>query len=122
MREHVTRGADIVARFPPFRSAVPGVLHHHERWDGRGYPNGLSGEDIPIQAAIIGLADAWETMTSNRPYTPALSLTEALAEVRAGRGLQFSPAAIDALWEVARLRPADVLPWDAPAALGAVAS
>jgi HD-GYP domain-containing protein (c-di-GMP phosphodiesterase class II) len=102
----------IIARFPPFRNAVPGILYHHERWDGRGYPDGLSGADIPIHAAIIGLADAWETMTSNRLYAPALSLSDALAEVRAGRGMQFSPVVVDALWEVAQRRPADVLPSD----------
>lgn len=122
MREHVTRGAEIVGRFPPFRSAVPGILHHHERWDGRGYPDGLSGEDIPIEAAIIGLADAWETITSNRPYAAALSLSDALAEIRAGRGMQFSPVVVDALWDVAKRRPANVLPSDAPDALGVVAS
>jgi putative nucleotidyltransferase with HDIG domain len=114
MREHVTRGADIVSRFPPFRGAVAAIRHHHERWDGRGYPAGLAGEAIPIEAAIIGLADAWETMTSNRPYAAALSLSEALAEIRAGREKQFSPMVVDALWKVAKQRPADVLPSDAP--------
>ena len=122
MREHVIRGAEIIDRFPPFRRAIPGILHHHERWDGRGYPDGLSGDDIPVEAAIIGLADAWETITSNRPYAAALSLSDALAEIRAGRGLQFSPVVVDALWDVAKRRPADVLPSDAPAVLGAVAS
>jgi putative nucleotidyltransferase with HDIG domain len=112
MREHVTRGADIVSRSPPFRGAVAAIRHHHERWDGRGYPAGLAGEAIPIEAAIIGLAD--ETMTSNRPYAAALSLSEALAEIRAGREKQFSPMVVDALWRVAKERPADVLPSHAP--------
>src|ERR671918_596254 len=118
----IPRGAEIIKSSPPFRRAIPGILHHHERWDGRGYPDGLSGDDIPIEAAIIGLADAWETITSNRPYAAALSLSDALAEIRAGRGLQFSPVVVDALWDVAKRRPADVLPSDAPAVLGAVAS
>jgi putative nucleotidyltransferase with HDIG domain len=120
MREHVTRGAEIVAKFPPFRSAVPAIRHHHERWDGLGYPDRLSGADIPIEAAIIGLADAWDTMTSDRPYAAALSLGDAIAEIRAGREKQFSPAVVDALWEVAKRRPADVLPSDAPADVGVI--
>jgi putative nucleotidyltransferase with HDIG domain len=120
MREHVTRGADIVARFPPFRSAVPGIRHHHERWDGRGYPDGLRGDEIPIEAAIIGLADAWETITSDRPYAAALSLSDAIAEIRVGREKQFSPVVVDALWQVAKRRPADILPTDAPTAAGLI--
>jgi putative nucleotidyltransferase with HDIG domain len=110
MREHVTRGANIIARFPPFRSAAPTIRHHHERWDGRGYPDGLAGDEIPLGAAIVGLADAWDTMTSERLYAAALSLGEAIAEIRTGRGKQFSPVVVDALWEVAKRRPADVLP------------
>jgi putative nucleotidyltransferase with HDIG domain len=120
MREHVTRGADIVARFPPFRSSVPAIRHHHERWDGLGYPDRLAGEDIPLEAGIVGLADAWDTMTSDRGYAPALSLGDALAEIRAGRGKQFSPRVVDALWEVAKQRPGDVLPYAEPAASGII--
>jgi putative nucleotidyltransferase with HDIG domain len=120
MREHVTRGADIVSKFPPFQDAAPGIRYHHERWDGHGYPEGLSGEQIPLEAAIIGLADAWDTITSDRGYAPALSLGDALAEIRAGRGKQFSPRVVDALWEVAKQRPADVLPSAEPAATGIV--
>ena len=116
MREHVTRGAEIVAKFAPFRDAVPAIRHHHERWDGLGYPEGLKEEEIPIEAAIIGLADAWDTITSERGYAPALSLGDALAEIRAGREKQFSPRVVDALWEVAKRRPADVLPSVEPAA------
>jgi putative nucleotidyltransferase with HDIG domain len=120
MREHVTRGADIVAKFPLFRSAIPAIRHHHERWDGVGYPDGLAGDDIPLEAAVIGLADAWDAMTTDRPYAPAQTLNEAMMQVRAGRGKQFSPAVVDAFWEVARKRPADVLPPDAPTAQIAV--
>jgi putative nucleotidyltransferase with HDIG domain len=90
MREHVTRGAEIVSKFPPFRDAAPGIRHHHERWDGLGYPDALAGDNIPLEAAIVGLADAWDTITSDRGYAPALSLGDALAEIRAGRGKQFS--------------------------------
>jgi HD-GYP domain-containing protein (c-di-GMP phosphodiesterase class II) len=120
MREHVTRGGDIVSKFPSFASSVPAIRHHHERWDGLGYPDGLSGEDIPLEAAIIGLADAWDAMTTDRPYAAALSLNEAMMQIRAGRGKQFGPAVVDAFWEVAKRRPADVLPPDAPTATVAV--
>ena len=120
MREHVTRGADIVAKFPLFRDAVPAIRHHHERWDGLGYPEGLAGDDIPLEAAIIGLADAWDAMTTDRPYAAAQSLNEAMVQIGGGRGKQFSPAVVDAFWDVARQRPADVLPPDAPTAQIAV--
>jgi putative nucleotidyltransferase with HDIG domain len=120
MREHVTRGAEIVSKFRPFRNSIPGIRHHHERWDGLGYPDGLAGEDVPLEAAIIGLADAWDAMTTDRPYSAALSLNEAMMQIRAGRGKQFNPAVVDAFWEVAKRRPADVLPPDAPTASVAV--
>jgi putative nucleotidyltransferase with HDIG domain len=120
MREHVTRGAEIVGKFPSFRSAIPAIRYHHERWDGLGYPEGLAGDAIPLEATIIGLADAWDAMTTDRPYATALSLNEAMMQIRAGRGKQFSPAVVDAFWEVARRRPADVLPPDLPSATVAV--
>jgi putative nucleotidyltransferase with HDIG domain len=110
MREHVLRGAEIAAKVSSFQDAVPAIRHHHERWDGLGYPDGLSGEEIPLEATIVGLADAWDAMTTNRPYATALPLGEALMQIRSGRGKQFSPAVVDAFSEVARRRPADVLP------------
>jgi putative nucleotidyltransferase with HDIG domain len=120
MREHVTRGADIVGKFPPFESAIPAIRHHHERWDGLGYPDGLAGDAINIEAAIIGLADAWDAMTTDRPYAQALSLNEAMMQIRAGRGKQFNPGVVDAFWEVAKRRPAEVLPPDSPKAFVAI--
>ena len=115
MREHVTRGAEIVEKVSSFQDAVPAIRHHHERWDGLGYPEGLSGEEIPLDAAIVGLADAWDAMTTNRPYAHGLSLNEAMLQIRSGRGKQFSPTVVDAFWAVAKRRPADVLPPEAPA-------
>ena len=110
MREHVTRSAEIVAKVSSFQDAVPAIGHHHERWDGLGYPEGLAGDDIPLEAAIIGLADAWDAMTTNRPYAVALTLNEALMQIRTGRGKQFSPAVVDAFSDVAKRRPAEILP------------
>jgi HD-GYP domain-containing protein (c-di-GMP phosphodiesterase class II) len=106
----VTRGAEIVSKVSSFQDAVPAIRHHHERWDGLGYPDGLSGDEIPLEAAIIGLADAWDAMTTDRPYRKGLSLNDALLQVRSGRGKQFSPSVVDAFTEVVRRRPAEVLP------------
>jgi diguanylate cyclase (GGDEF)-like protein len=73
------------------------VLHHHERWDGNGYPNGLAGEEIPLGARIILVADAFEAMTADRPYREAPGREFALAELRANAGTQFDPLVVDAL-------------------------
>jgi putative nucleotidyltransferase with HDIG domain len=118
MREHVTRGAEIVSRISSLHDSLPAIRHHHERWDGLGYPDGLSGDDIPIEATIIAIADAWDAMTTDRPYAVALDINQAMLQIRAGRGKQFSPAVVDTFWELARRRPAEVLPPDA--ASGAV--
>jgi putative nucleotidyltransferase with HDIG domain len=120
MREHVTRGAEIVSKVSSFHEAVPAIRHHHERWDGLGYPDGLSGDDIPLKSAIIGLADAWDAMTTDRPYAVAQSLNEALMQIRSGRGKQFNPSVVDAFAEVAKRHPAEILPPEAPAARVAV--
>lgn len=102
VRQHAAKGAEIVSKLSSLAEAVPWVRHHHERWDGRGYPDGLRGEAIPLEAAIIGLADAWDAMTTDRPYARARPLAEAFAEVREGRGTQFHPAVVDAFLAVAR--------------------
>jgi putative nucleotidyltransferase with HDIG domain len=112
MREHVERGAEIVAKVRSFEGAVAAIKYHHERWDGLGYPEGLSGEDIPLEAAIVGLADAWDAMTTHRPYAYGLPMGEALLQVRGGRGKQFSPVVVDAFLAIAKRQPASVLPPD----------
>ena len=117
MREHVTRGAEIVARISSLRDSVPAIRYHHERWDGLGYPDGLRENAIPIEAAIIALADAWDAMTTERPYATALDADEARAQVQAGRGKQFNPAVVDAFLNVAQRRPAEILPPETPAAV-----
>jgi HD-GYP domain-containing protein (c-di-GMP phosphodiesterase class II) len=107
MKRHSAEGARIVAKFGRLRDSVMIIRHHHERWDGRGYPEGLAGEDIPLAAAVAGLADAWDAMTIERPYQRALSSIEALEEVRSCRGGQFVPAVVDAFFEAVRKRPDD---------------
>jgi putative nucleotidyltransferase with HDIG domain len=121
MREHVTRGAEIVARISSLKHSVPAIRHHHERWDGLGYPDRLAGTDIPIEAAIIAIADAWDAMTTDRPYSAALDMNEAMLQIHAGRGKQFNPAVVDAFASVARRRPAEILPPDTTAPASAVA-
>jgi putative nucleotidyltransferase with HDIG domain len=108
IKRHSEDGARIVAKFGPLRESVPLIRHHHERWDGRGYPDGLSGAEIPLEAAVLGLADAWDAMTTERPYHHALSIDSACAEIRSGRGSQFAPAVVDAFFEVLRRRPSEL--------------
>jgi HD-GYP domain-containing protein (c-di-GMP phosphodiesterase class II) len=78
------------------------VLHHHERWDGAGYPNRLAGDKIPLGARIIFVADAYDAMTSDRAYRRAMPQHEALAELERGAGTQFDPAVVTALSEELR--------------------
>jgi HD-GYP domain-containing protein (c-di-GMP phosphodiesterase class II) len=82
------------------------VLHHHERWDGTGYPDGLHGEDIPLSARIIFVADAFDAMTNDRVYRRKLSLEAALTELEECSATQFDPTAVAAL--VAELKPVAV--------------
>lgn len=95
MRRHPEIGARLLTH-PGLSEVRSWVLHHHERPDGRGYPNGVSGHDIPREARILAVADAYEAMTSARPYRPALSFEEACAELRNGRGTQFDSETVDA--------------------------
>jgi HD-GYP domain-containing protein (c-di-GMP phosphodiesterase class II) len=74
-----------------------GVLYHHERWDGRGYPAGLRGDDIPLEARILAVADAFDAMTSSRAYRQALTFQEACENLYQGKGTQFDPHLIDQL-------------------------
>ncbi|HOP81305.1 MAG TPA: HD domain-containing phosphohydrolase, partial [Armatimonadota bacterium] len=76
---------------------LPGILYHHERYDGTGYPCGLSSDKIPLAARIICVADAFDAMTSNRPYRSAMSVDQAMEELDSCKGSQFDPACVDAL-------------------------
>jgi len=91
MRTHPTIGAQIVAPIKFLGNAVDIIRHHHERFDGRGYPLGLRGSDIPLAARIFSVADSFDAMTSDRPYRNALPADRALEEIRGGAGSQFDP-------------------------------
>jgi len=91
MKRHCEIGHRIVSSSPDLLDVAEAVLHHHERWDGKGYPLGKKGEDIPISARIIALADAFDAMTTDRPYRSALRRDEAMAEIADLAGSQFDP-------------------------------
>jgi putative nucleotidyltransferase with HDIG domain len=97
MRTHPARGERLVAAVDDLVSVAPIVRHHHERWDGDGYPDGLGGGEIPLGARIVFACDAFDAMTSARPYRPTLTVAEALEEVRAGAGSQFDSVVAAAL-------------------------
>jgi putative nucleotidyltransferase with HDIG domain len=104
MRQHPEIGARMIEDVDALRETRRIILHHHERWDGTGYPRGLRGTDIVRGARIFTVADSIDAMTQNRPYRAALSFEEALDEVRACRGLQFDPDAVDALFSIPHVR------------------
>jgi HD-GYP domain-containing protein (c-di-GMP phosphodiesterase class II) len=95
IRSHPAAGAQLVLPLRRFHDALPYVLFHHERWDGEGYPAGLSGRRIPIEARIVAIADAFDAMISPRPYRQALTHEHALAEVEDCAGSQFDPVAAE---------------------------
>ncbi|MCR5310313.1 MAG: HD domain-containing protein [Lachnospiraceae bacterium] len=96
LKSHVTRGADILKDFTLVEHAADGTRYHHERYDGRGYPDGLKGEDIPLFGRIISVADAFDAMTSNRVYRNHMDTDYVMNEMIRGRGTQFDPNVLDA--------------------------
>jgi HD-GYP domain-containing protein (c-di-GMP phosphodiesterase class II) len=98
---HVEWGSELLRHLPECESIAQIVRHHHERFDGSGYPDGLSGEQIPLASRIITVCDAYGAMVSDRPYRRALSHEHALAELRDGAGEQFDPDAVAAVLSVA---------------------
>ena len=100
MRRHPEIGEGICRSFPSSRAFAPIVRHHHERWDGAGYPDRLEGGAIPIAARIVGLVDAFDAMVHDRPFRPAMTIDEALGEIRRAAGLQFDPALVDSFLEL----------------------
>jgi putative nucleotidyltransferase with HDIG domain len=94
VKKHPRKGADIIAPIKQLTDVIPGVLHHHERYNGKGYPDGLKGEDIPLQARILCVADSYDAMTADRPYRTASGKDYAISELKRGSGTQFDPEVI----------------------------
>lgn len=91
IKKHPVYGHDFLSTSPELRDLAKYVFHHHERWDGRGYPSGISGEEIPLISRIIMVADAWDSMRSDRPYRKELSKEKAMSELIEHSGTQFDP-------------------------------
>ena len=94
MRTHPEIGKSMIEQIPFLRGAVPIVYHHHERWDGTGYPHALRGEAIPLGARIFAVVDAFDAMTFDRPYSKAIPMDAARAEIRRSAGTHFDPAVV----------------------------
>lgn len=100
MHKHTIYGAEILKPLSELKDSIDGVKYHHERYDGKGYPEGLKGEGIPIIAAIIAVADTFDAMTTDRPYRKGLSRVEAIAEIQKQSGVQFNPKVVQAIVEL----------------------
>jgi HD-GYP domain-containing protein (c-di-GMP phosphodiesterase class II) len=109
IRLHPARGVELIGNIPFLEEVKSAVLHHHEKYDGTGYPAGLSGENIPYFARIIGIVDAFDSLTSTRSYRPARSVDETLAILEQDRYSHFDPELVDEFVEVIRVRG-----WQAP--------
>jgi putative nucleotidyltransferase with HDIG domain len=97
VKEHSRLGAEIISTIPSLMEIVPAVTHHHEHWDGSGYPGGLAGDAIPLVARVLATADAFDAMTTSRPYRRAMPVAEAVAELKRCSGSQFDPEMVAAL-------------------------
>lgn len=95
VKKHAQMGANIIAPVRYFENILPYILHHHERHDGKGYPQGLSGKDIPLGARIMAIADVFDALTTARDYKPAFSVHDAVAEMRRVKGVQFDPELVE---------------------------
>jgi hypothetical protein len=100
LQTHPARGAELVSRFPDYRNGKDLILHHHERYDGHGYPDGLKGDEIPLGARIIAVADSADAMMSDRPYRKALTAAETIEELSRNSGKQFDPMVVNAMLEI----------------------
>lgn len=97
MRRHPIDGAEVIGQIQGLEELSKVILYHHERYDGKGYPNGLKGDEIPLSAKISAVVDAFDAMITDRPYRKAMGIKEAIEEIKRNRGTQFDPAVVDAL-------------------------
>lgn len=104
VKKHSVQGADILRGIRHFEDVVLMIRHHHERMDGTGYPDGLKGDQIPIGARIVYVADAFDAMTEARPYRSPISIEEAVSELRKNAGTQFDPVVVEAWSKVLKIQ------------------
>jgi diguanylate cyclase (GGDEF)-like protein len=114
MKQHPVFGWMIVSAIPSLSETLPPIRHHHERYDGRGYPDALAGEAIPFLGRLMAVADAFSAMTTDRPYRKGMSFEEAAAELERGRGSYWDPALVDAFLRAMRRRAIEEESMDAP--------
>ncbi|HEB74670.1 MAG TPA: HD domain-containing protein, partial [Candidatus Desulfofervidus auxilii] len=95
MKTHCEIGYSLAKAIPELNPIAEYILYHHERWDGKGYPKGLKGEEIPLLARIVTIVDAYSAMLCDRPYRKAMSKQEALEEIKKGAGGQFDPRLVE---------------------------
>ena len=100
MKSHPLKAAQILAPLPALAAVVDGAKHHHERFDGTGYPDGLKGEEIPLMGRILAICDAFSAMTTSRPYRPALLVEIARQELRLNSSTQFDPVLVEAFLSI----------------------
>jgi HD-GYP domain-containing protein (c-di-GMP phosphodiesterase class II) len=96
MKTHPEKGGDIMEPIAFLREATEVIIHHHERWDGTGYPSGLAGEDIPLGARIVNVADTFDAMTTNRPYQRAMTFAVAARKISEFAGKACDPRVVQA--------------------------
>ncbi|MDQ2687016.1 MAG: HD-GYP domain-containing protein, partial [Armatimonadota bacterium] len=103
IKQHPVMGAVIAASVPGFDETLDAVRFHHERWDGKGYPMGLAGEDIPFIARLMAVADSYSAMTTDRPYRKGMNPEKALGILKSGAGVQWDPQCVEAFLRVKQL-------------------
>ena len=108
IKQHAPMGASIVGAVPGFEATLDAVRHHHERWDGGGYPSGLRGEQTPLFARIMAVADAFSAMTTDRPYRKGMPPAKACSILEEGAGTQWDPACVNAFLRTLALETARV--------------
>ncbi len=110
IRKHPGYGEDILSPLSAYEECLSAIRHHHERWDGMGYPDGLAGEDIPLGARIIAVADTYDAMVSSRPYRKGADKPDALLEIKRQAGRQFDPKVVEAFLKVMENRAEVAMP------------
>ena len=109
MKTHVEKSVEMIRFLPNMDYVIPAVVSHHERYDGKGYPNGIKGKDIPVLGRILAVCDSFDAMISRRAYKEALSVDYAVGELERGKGTQFDPEAAQAFIEMVEEDPGFVV-------------